>query len=145
MRSVVQRVSECSVIVGQRQTGSIRSGLLVYIGVSKEDTESDVDFTVNKISGLRIFEDSEGKMNLDISQAGGEILVVSQFTLYGDTRKGKRPSYNDAASPEKGKRLYNLVVKKLYEQGFSVATGEFGSSMKVTYTNEGPVTILVES
>ncbi|MFP4385380.1 MAG: D-aminoacyl-tRNA deacylase [Spirochaetia bacterium] len=145
MKSVVQRVTQCSVTSGEKTLGSIGNGLLVYLGVSKTDTEKDADYTVRKISGLRIFPDHEGKMNLDISQTGGEILVVSQFTLYGDTRKGKRPSYNDAAPPEKGERLYSYAVNALRDLGFSVATGEFGAIMEVTYTNNGPVTIIIES
>ena len=145
MRSVVQRVKQCSVSVDSKITGSISKGLLVYIGVEKEDSHNDLKYLVDKITGLRIFSDENGKMNLSVRDIGGEILVVSQFTLCADTRKGKRPSYNYAASPEIGEKFYELFVEEMKQAGIAVETGIFGARMDVTYTNDGPVTILLDS
>ncbi len=145
MRAVVQRVSECSVTVGTRTTGKISGGLLVYLGVEKGDTEADVLYLVNKISKLRIFNDSSGRMNVSISDYGGSFLVVSQFTLCADTRKGNRPSYNNAADPKQAEQYYIRFVEALKTRGFNVQTGQFQAHMHVTYTNTGPVTILVDS
>jgi len=145
MRAVVQRVHTCSVSVKEKLVGSIEKGLLVYLGVEKEDTEEDMRYLADKTFGLRIFSDSAGKMNLSVKDINGQILVVSQFTLCADTRKGKRPSYNSAASPHMGEKYYNLFVDALREQGVKVETGVFGGKMSVKYTNDGPVTILLDS
>lgn len=145
MRAVVQRVSEARVEVDGRIVGSIERGLLVLLGVGKDDTERDCEWMVDKVSGLRIFEDEGGKMNLSVGDVGGAILVVSQFTLYGDCRRGKRPSFTDAASPEKGKELYDLFVELLRKKGIRVETGVFGAHMHVHLVNDGPVTILLDS
>lgn len=145
MRAVVQRVKECSVRVEEREVGRIGRGLLVYLGVEREDERQDLDYLAEKVSGLRIFEDQAGKMNLSVGDVAGEILVVSQFTICADTRKGKRPSYNPAAPPELGKALYERFVEELRSKGYRVATGEFGAVMEVDYINAGPVTILLDS
>lgn len=145
MRAVVQRVREAAVNVGERQVGRISAGLLVYLGVGRNDTERDVRVTCDKIANLRIFPDENGKMNLSVTEAHGEILVVSQFTLFGDAREGRRPSYIEAAPPELARALYEKAVEVLRRMGFTVATGEFQASMEVAYTNVGPVTILLDS
>jgi D-tyrosyl-tRNA(Tyr) deacylase len=131
--------------VEEREVGRIGRGLLVYLGVEREDEEQDLDYIAEKVSGLRIFEDQAGKMNLSVGDVAGEILVVSQFTICADTRKGKRPSYNPAAPPELGKALYERFVEELRSKGYRVATGEFGAVMEVDYINAGPVTILLDS
>lgn len=144
MRAVVQRVSEASVKIGGAAVGSIGRGFLVLLGVHTSDTEKDADYIIKKLSGLRVFEDAEGKMNLGLRDVGGELLVVSQFTLYGDARHGNRPSFIEAALPDTAIPLYEYVVNKLRES-FSVATGEFGADMQVSLINDGPVTILLDS
>ena len=145
MRAVVQRVKKASVTVDQREVGSIARGLLVYLGVGRNDTEKDAKTLSDKVATLRIFPDDQDKMNLSVKDVGGEILVVSQFTLFGDAREGRRPSYTDAAPPERARELYELVVRQLSQAGFRVATGEFQAMMEVSYINEGPVTILLDS
>ncbi len=145
MRAVVQRVKSCSVTVDSTVVGSIGRGLLVYLGVEKEDTDQDLRYLVDKITGLRIFQDNEDKMNLSVMDIEGEIQVVSQFTLCADTRKGKRPSYNNAAHPLEGERYYNRFIDQVKDRGINTAAGIFGARMEVTYTNEGPVTILLDS
>lgn len=145
MRAVVQRVSRASVTVEGKTTGEISLGLLVLLGVTPADTRADADYLADKIAGLRIFEDSEGKMNLSVSAAGGAILAVSQFTLYGDARRGKRPSFDAAARPEQARELYDYFVTRIREQGLRCETGVFQAMMKVSLTNEGPVTILLDS
>ncbi len=144
MRAVVQRVRECSVVVENEIIGHISSGLLVYLGVEKGDTEQDTRYMAEKISGLRLFEDSQGKMNLSVKDTENEILVVSQFTLCADTRKGRRPSYNNAETPESAERLYLKFIRFLREKTIPVETGKFQTFMNVKYTNAGPVTILVD-
>lgn len=145
MRAVVQRIREGSVTVEGRIIGEIDKGLLVYLGVGQEDNEKDIDYMLDKVLGLRIFEDENGKMNLSVIDIGGDLLVVSQFTLYGDVRKGKRPSFSDSASPEIGDKYYSEFVQKAVDRGIRVATGEFGAHMDVKYINDGPVTILLDS
>jgi D-tyrosyl-tRNA(Tyr) deacylase len=145
MRAVVQRVSEASVTVEGKRVGAIEKGLLVYLGVAGGDTERDADYLADKVAGLRIFTDSEDKMNLSVQDIGGGILVVSQFTLLADARKGRRPSYSDAAEPEKANPLYLYFVDQLRKRGLTVETGVFQASMRVQYINEGPVTILLDS
>ena len=145
MRAVVQRVSECKVSVGDETTGRIGNGLMVLLGVNSHDTEKDADYLADKVANLRIFADSEEKMNLSVKDIDGEVLVVSQFTLYGDCRKGRRPSYNDAAPPDLAEQLYEYFVKSVEKHGLKIATGRFQAMMDVSLTNDGPVTILHDS
>lgn len=145
MRAVVQRVSHSEVTVDGKTTGKIKKGLLVLLGVTHGDTSKDVDYIVDKTVNLRIFEDENDKMNLSLKDIGGEMLAVSQFTLYGDCRKGRRPSFSSAASPIEADKLYNEFIKKVSEQGIKTETGEFGAHMMVDLINDGPVTMLLES
>ena len=145
MRAVVQRVSSSRVTVDERVTGEVKKGLLVLLGVTHDDTSKDVDYMVDKVTNLRIFEDENGKMNLSLKDIEGEILAVSQFTLYGDARKGRRPSFSDAARPEIANPLYEEFVQKVKDLNINVGTGKFGAHMMVDLTNDGPVTILLES
>lgn len=145
MRAVVQRVSSSRVTVDERVTGEVKKGLLVLLGVTHDDTSKDVDYMVDKVTNLRIFEDENDKMNLSLKDIEGEAMAVSQFTLYGDARKGRRPSFSDAARPDVANPLYEEFVEKLRAQGITVGTGEFGAHMMVELTNDGPVTILLES
>ena len=145
MRLVVQRVSEASVTAGGVTVGSIRTGLVILAGLAKTDTVSDVDYLSDKILGLRIFPDSSGKMNRNVVDAGGSLLVVSQFTLYGDCRKGRRPSFDEAAAPEHAQALYNCLVEKLRLGPVPVETGVFQAVMEVHLVNQGPVTILIDT
>jgi D-aminoacyl-tRNA deacylase len=145
MRAVVQRVGQAMVEVEGQVKGRIDQGLLVYLGVGGSDTETDADYLCEKIIGLRIFEDESGKMNLAVKDISGSLLVISQFTLYGDCRKGKRPSFSSAASPERAIFLYEYFIKKSRERGLPVETGVFQAMMKVQSLNQGPVTILLDS
>ena len=145
MRAVVQRVTEARVEVNERLVSRIDAGLLVYLGIHQTDELNDIEYLCDKIIGLRIFEDSLGKMNLSIREVGGSLLLVSQFTLYGDCRKGKRPSFADAAPPEKAKLLYEALTEKCRERGIAVETGVFREMMKIYSINDGPVTLLLDS
>ena len=145
MRSVVQRVKSASVTVDGKTVGEIAMGLLILLAVGPEDGQGDLTWMVDKLVGLRIFEDEEGKMNRSIQEVGGEILLVSQFTLYGDCRKGKRPSFSAAAPPEKAKLLFEQVVEETRRLGLKVETGVFQAEMDVALINHGPVTILLDS
>lgn len=145
MRAVVQRVSEAAVSIEGKRVAAIGHGLLVFVGVGAQDGEEDAAYVARKCAGLRIFEDHAGKMNLSVKEACGEALVVSQFTLFGDVRKGRRPSFTEAAPPEKANGLYALVAARLREAGIPVATGEFQAMMHVSLVNDGPVTILIDS
>jgi D-tyrosyl-tRNA(Tyr) deacylase len=145
MRAVVQRVSSAEVRVDDKMVGRVGKGLLVYLGVGKEDTVSDIEYMAEKVSGLRIFEDENGKMNLSVKDIEGEILAISQFTLYGDVRKGKRPSFSDSAAPDKGEELYNQFISRIQGIGIRIDKGMFGAHMMVDYVNDGPVTILLDS
>ncbi|MBL0155934.1 MAG: D-tyrosyl-tRNA(Tyr) deacylase [Bryobacterales bacterium] len=145
MRAILQRVSSASVTVDGSVVGEIGAGLLVLLGVGHEDTEADAAYLVDRILGLRMFNDAAGKMNLSVVDSGGAVLVVSQFTLYGDTRKGRRPSFDGAGPPELAKRLYERFVEMVAERGVQVAAGVFQASMSVALVNEGPVTFTVES
>jgi D-tyrosyl-tRNA(Tyr) deacylase len=145
MRAVVQRVADARVTVNSRICGRIEEGLLVYLGVAAGDEEPDLKYTVEKVVNLRIFPDSDGKMNLSVLNTGGSVLVVSQFTLYGDARQGRRPSYTAAAEPAKARSFYDRFTEKVRSRGLHVETGEFAARMEVRYTNAGPVTILLDS
>ncbi len=145
MRAVVQRVKRASVTVGGEVTGRIEKGLLVLVGVGREDTEADAGYLADKVAGLRVFEDGAGKMNLSTAEVGGAVLVVSQFTLYGDVRRGKRPSFDAAAPPEPARRLYELFAERIRAAGLRCETGRFQEMMDVELVNDGPVTILLDS
>ena len=145
MRCVIQRVTEASVTMGEELVGKIDRGYMILIGVSSEDTEKDLRYMAEKVPNLRIFEDEAGKMNLSIKDVGGEILAVSQFTLYGDARGGRRPSFSTAARPEQANALYEQLVAAWREQGIHVETGRFRAEMQVSLVNDGPVTMLMDS
>jgi len=142
---VVQRVSEASVRVGEEVVGAIGRGLLVLLGVEDSDTDRDAQYIAEKVVGLRIFNDDAGKFNRSLEEVEGSVLVISQFTLHGDCRKGRRPSFIQAARPETAVPLYEAVVRGIRERGFTVATGEFGAHMMVHLVNDGPVTLLLDS
>ena len=144
MRAVVQRVSRAAVSVGSEIVGEIATGLLVLVGVSPTDEQNDAKVLADKLVGLRVFADDDGKMNLSVSEVGGGVLVVSQFTLYGDTRKGRRPSFVGSAGPDIAEPLVQLVVDRVAELGVHVATGRFGAMMAVDLVNDGPVTLVLE-
>ncbi|GIO58456.1 MULTISPECIES: D-aminoacyl-tRNA deacylase [Paenibacillus] len=145
MKVVVQRCKEAQVTVDGEVTGAIGQGLMVLVGVTHEDTEKDAKYLADKVAGLRIFEDDEGKMNYSVMEVGGGILSVSQFTLYGDCRKGKRPNFMAAAKPDIAEDLYEQFNRELRDKGLEVATGRFGAMMDVTFTNWGPVTLIIDS
>ena len=145
MRAVVQRVSKAQVICGGTSTARIGKGLLVLLGVASDDTLADASYLADKVAELRIFEDDAGKMNLGIKEIAGQIVVVSQFTLLGDCRKGRRPSFSEAAAPKEAESLYLSFVERLRSHGISVATGTFQAAMEVELVNQGPVTLLLDS
>ena len=145
MRAVVQRVSQAQVSVGDEIVGKIAAGLLVLLGVSKADTRADADYLAGKVIGLRVFDDENGKMNVSLAQAQGRVLAISQFTLYGDVRKGRRPSFDQAAPPALASELYEYFVQKIRDAGIVCETGQFQAMMKVELVNDGPVTILLDS
>ncbi|MBI9093310.1 MAG: D-tyrosyl-tRNA(Tyr) deacylase [Sphaerochaeta sp.] len=145
MKSVIQRVTDASVSVDGEVVGRIAKGLLVYLGVEKDDTEEKLAWLCSKITKLRIFADSEGKMNLSLREVDGSLLVISQFTLCANLHKGNRPSYNDAANPEEASLLYEKALETFRQLGFPVEKGIFGAHMHVIYTNDGPVTMLLEA
>ena len=145
MRAVIQRVQESSVAIDQKVVARINTGLLVLLGVNRQDVEIDADQLAAKISQLRIFEDAHGKMNLSLIDIGGEMLIVSQFTLYGDSRKGRRPSFITAAPPDQARMLYKSFISKVEGMGVPVQTGQFGAKMAVSLVNDGPVTLIVET
>jgi len=145
MRAVVQRVKKGSVEIEKQEIGKIEKGLVVLLGVGQKDVEKDAEYLAEKIVNLRIFEDKEGKMNLSVKDVNGQILVISQFTLYGDCKKGRRPSFISAALPEKAIKLYDYFVKCIKNYGLRVETGEFQAMMLVKIYNHGPVTILLDS
>ena len=145
MKVVVQRVRQAEVLVEGEVVGQIGRGMLVFVGIGKGDVQGDADYLAQKVTQLRMFEDSDGKMNLSSVEVNAEILVVSQFTLYGDCRKGRRPSFDNAADPNKGKALYNDFVLALRTQNIKVETGQFRAMMDVSLVNDGPVTFILES
>lgn len=145
MRAVVQRVKQASVEINEKLISEISHGLLILLGVGKDDEESDVEYVADKIANLRVFEDEQGKMNLSLIDVEGQVLVVPQFTLYGDCRKGRRPSFINAARPEKAEELYRKFISALKNAGLEVKEGVFGAFMDVSLINNGPVTILLDS
>lgn len=145
MKALIQRVSRARVEVANECTGEIGPGILLLLGVEKSDDEAAADKLLNKVLGYRIFGDADGKMNLNLQQAGGGLLIVSQFTLVADTRKGLRPSFSSGAAPEQGERLYDYFVERARQLHPEIATGRFGADMQVSLTNDGPVTFLLES
>lgn len=145
MRALIQRVARAAVSVEEREVGAIGPGLVVFLGVAREDTEADAQYLVDKTVNLRIFADDSGRFNRSALDSGAEFLVVSQFTLYGDTRRGRRPDFTGAASPEIAQRLYDHAVSLLRDKGLNVATGEFQAYMQVTLQNDGPVTLMLDS
>ena len=145
MRAVVQRVIEASVTVQGAVVGAIGSGLCVLLSVGQDDDDRDLDVMVGKIAGLRVFADEQGRMNLDVSAAGGDVLVISQFTLHGDVRRGKRPSFISAMAPETARQMVDTVCQRLRDRGLVVAEGVFAADMQVRLCNDGPVTILIDS
>jgi D-aminoacyl-tRNA deacylase len=145
MRAVVQRVSRAKVTVADEVAGEIGTGLLVLLGVGEKDAQADADYCAQKICGLRIFEDADGKMNRSVGDVRGSILAVSQFTLYGDVRRGKRPSFDSAAKPDQARKLYEYFVERVRAAGLRCETGQFQEMMQVELVNDGPVTILIDS
>jgi D-tyrosyl-tRNA(Tyr) deacylase len=145
MRAVVQRVTRASVTVEDSTTGSIQQGLVVLLGVARDDSEADAEYLAAKITALRIFDDEQGKMNLSLKDVGGGMLVISQFTLYGDVRRGLRPSWIDAAAPDKAEPLYEFFIAQVRNLLGGVATGKFGAEMQVELVNDGPVTLVLDS
>lgn len=145
MRLLIQRVKNASVSVGGDELSRIGQGLLVLVGVGVEDTDEDMEYLAGKLVRLRIFDDGQGVMNLDVRQVGGEVLVVSQFTLYGNCRKGRRPSFTDAANPELGERLYEQFLADCASLGYPPQHGRFGADMKVESVNDGPVTLILDT
>jgi D-tyrosyl-tRNA(Tyr) deacylase len=145
MRAVVQRVKEAACTVDGQVTGRIQKGLLVFLGAGPEDGQADIDYLVDKIVHLRIFSDEQDKMNLDVGQVGGGVLLISQFTLYGDCRKGRRPDFSSAGKPEAAKELYEQTIVALRRQGIEVQTGIFAAMMEIACVNDGPVTMLLDS
>ena len=145
MRALVQRVRSASVTVDLQEIGRIDQGLLVFLGITHDDTQEDLDYLVGKVSKLRIFSDSDGKMNRSVADIGGSILVVSQFTLYGDTRRGNRPGFDQAAKPDQANRMYEQFCDQIRQLGIPVATGQFAADMQVSLINDGPVTLMLDS
>lgn len=145
MRAVIQRVNHARVVVAGDIVGQIEKGLLVFLGVAQGDESKDAFFLAEKVAGLRIFEDDSGKMNLSVSQSGGDLMVVSQFTLLGDCRKGRRPGFSNAAHPTEARRLYEAFIVVLRQMGLKVATGVFQANMQIELVNDGPVTLLLDS
>ena len=145
MRAVIQRVADARVSVGEEIVSGIGPGLCIFLGIAVNDSKKDAESLASKIGSLRIFEDEQGKMNRSVRETRGDLLVVSQFTLYGDCRKGNRPSFSAAAAPEPAKRLYDDFVQRLRQTGLKVATGEFRATMKIALVNDGPVTLILET
>lgn len=145
MRAVIQRVKSAQVEVANRVVGKISIGLLVFLGIKRDDNPQDADYLVEKVINLRIFEDNEGKFNLSLLDIGGEMMIISQFTILADCRKGRRPSFGAAAEPERAKELYQYFIDRVKEKSIPIATGEFQTLMEVSLINYGPVTILLDS
>lgn len=144
MRVLVQRITQAKVTVEGAEVGRVGAGLCLFFGVAKDDTRQSAEYLAAKIADLRIFEDENGKLNRSLGETGGEVLVVSEFTLYGDCSKGRRPSFSQAAPPEDARRLYDYFVQRLRDQGLKVATGNFQAKMEVSLVNDGPVTLIID-
>lgn len=145
MKAVIQRVASASVSTQERQLGAIGHGFLVFLGVADTDTKDDLDYMIRKITGMRIFEDEQGKMNLSLQDVSGELLIVSQFTLFANTKKGNRPSFIEAGAPDFSKKMYLEFISRCRALGFKTEEGEFGADMKVSLVNDGPVTIIIDT
>lgn len=145
MKAVIQRVASASVSTQERQLGAINHGFLVFLGVADTDTNDDLDYMIRKITGMRIFEDEQGKMNLSLQDVNGELLIVSQFTLFANTKKGNRPSFIEAGAPDFSKKMYLEFISRCRALGFKTEEGEFGADMKVSLVNDGPVTIIIDT
>ncbi|ENH97088.1 D-tyrosyl-tRNA(Tyr) deacylase [Gracilibacillus halophilus YIM-C55.5] len=145
MKVVLQRTNQANVVVNEQTVGDIQQGYVAFVGITHDDREEDIDFLVNKIVNLRLFEDDQGKMNVSLKDIGGSVLSISQFTLYGDYRKGRRPNFMQAAKPEQAHGLYEQFNEKLKNEGVTVETGSFGEMMNVSLTNVGPVTMILDS
>jgi D-tyrosyl-tRNA(Tyr) deacylase len=145
MKALIQKVKEAKVVVNSKTTGEIKKGLLIFLGIGRDDDLTDIDYLVDKIINLRIFESNNKKMDKSVFEIGGELLIVSQFTLYGSTKKGRRPDFGEAADPKKALNLYKKFIERCRSTGLEVATGEFGAMMEVFLINDGPVTFLIES
>ena len=145
MKIIVQRVNFAEIFVNNKFKGKIQKGIVAYVGVTTGDTVKDIDFCIDKLINLRIFDDENGKLNLSVKDINGELLIVSNFTIYGNTRKGRRPSYTDSAPAGEAKEIYNLFVKKLEKTGIGFETGEFGQYMRIVSENDGPVNLIIDS
>lgn len=145
MKAVIQRVASASVSTQERRLGAINHGFLVFLGVADTDTNDDLDYMIRKITGMRIFEDEQGKMNLSLQDVNGELLIVSQFTLFANTKKGNRPSFIEAGAPDFSKKMYLEFISRCRALGFKTEEGEFGADMKVSLVNDGPVTIIIDT
>lgn len=145
MKIVIQRINFAKIFVNDKFKGEIGKGIVAYVGVSSEDTEKDINFCIDKLVNLRIFNDDDGKMNLSVKDVNGELLVISNFTIYGNTKKGRRPSYTDSAPAEKAEEIYNLFIEKLKQTDVRFETGEFRQHMKIISENDGPVNLIIDS
>ena len=145
MKIIVQRVNFAEIFVNNKFKGKIQKGIVAYVGITTGDTVKDIDFCIDKLINLRIFDDENGKLNLSVKDINGELLIVSNFTIYGNTRKGRRPSYTDSAPASEAKEIYNLFVKRLEKTGIGFETGEFGQYMRIVSENDGPVNLIIDS
>ena len=145
MKIIIQKVNFAKIFVNEKFKGEIGTGIVAYVGISNEDTEKDINFCIDKLINLRIFNDENNKMNLSLKDVNGELLVVSNFTIYGNTKKGRRPSYTDSAAANEAQEIYNLFVKKLEQTGIRFETGEFGQYMRIISENDGPVNLIIDS
>ena len=145
MKIIIQRINFAKIFVNDKFKGEIGKGIVAYVGVSSEDTEKDINFCIDKLVNLRIFNDDDGKMNLSVKDVNGELLVISNFTIYGNTKKGRRPSYTDSAPAEKAEEIYNLFIEKLKQTDVRFETGEFRQHMKIISENDGPVNLIIDS
>ena len=145
MKIIIQRINYAKIFVNDKFKGEISKGIVAYVGISKKDSEKDIDFCIDKLINLRIFDDENGKLNLSVKDIRGELLIVSNFTIYGNTKKGRRPSYTDSAATNEAQEIYNLFVKKLEQTGVRFETGEFGQYMRIVSENDGPVNLIIDS
>lgn len=145
MKIIIQRINFAEIFVNNKFKGKIQKGIVAYVGITTGDTVKDIDFCIDKLINLRIFDDENGKLNLSVKDINGELLIVSNFTIYGNTRKGRRPSYTDSAPASEAKEIYNLFVKRLEKTGIGFETGEFGQYMRIVSENDGPVNLIIDS